>query len=364
MKIVKTLLAAALLTLGTVSVSAQDTEYQFNPHFYIDLQAGAQWTVGETKFKDLISPNVQGAIGYQFSKIIGARLVANGWESRGGFYDGAKFKWKYIAAGVDVTFNLSNLIAGWNPKRLVNVSAFLGGGANYEGGNSEAIDLAARGYNMSYLWTKKTIRPYARVGLQAQFRLSDYVGLLVEANANGLSDKYNSKYGNNIDKYFNGLVGLRINLCKPYTAIEKPAPEPEPTYVEPAPKPEPKPVVKPEPKPEPNPVVKPEPLRRDVFFLINKTNIRDTEAAKIKDIADYLNANQNAKVNVVGYADAGTGNDKINDRLAKQRADAVVNALKQKYGISADRISFDSKGAHVQPFAENDMNRVTILIAE
>jgi outer membrane protein OmpA-like peptidoglycan-associated protein len=92
--------------------------------------------------------------------------------------------------------------------------------------------------------------------------------------------------------------------------------------------------------------------------------VRETEAEKIKDIADYLKQNPNAKVEVTGYADAGTGNNRINDRLAKQRADVVVKALINEYNISADRISFDSKGSRVQPFAENDLNRVTICIAE
>ena len=47
----------------------------------------------------------------------------------------------------------------------------------------------------------------------------------------------------------------------------------------------------------------------------------------------------------------------------------VLNAIQEhkrseKYEIAADRISYDSKGAREQPFAENDMNRVTIMIAE
>ena len=84
----------------------------------------------------------------------------------------------------------------------------------------------------------------------------------------------------------------------------------------------------------------------------------------MKDVADYLAKYPNAKVQVTGYADAGTGNDKINDRLAAGRADAVVKALKEKYGIAQERIAYDSKGARVQPFAENDLNRVTICIAE
>ena len=361
MKILKTILAVALLSLTATTATAQEAEYQFKPHFYIDLQGGAQWTVGETKFKDLISPNIQGAIGYQFSKVIGARLAVNGWQSKGGFPGNINYKWKYIAPGIDITFNLSNLIAGWNPKRFFNVSAFLGGGANIGWGNQEMNDLAARGYTARYLWDGTKVRPYGRVGLQLGFRLSDYVNLLLEANANGLSDKYNSKYGNNMDKYFNALAGLRINLGKGYKAIEKPAPEPEPTYVEPTPAP--KPVVEPAPAPKTE-AVKVEPMRREVFFLINKTTIRESEASKIKDIADYLKANKNAKVNIVGYADAGTGNDRINDRLAQQRADVVVKCLLEKFEIAADRISYDSKGAHVQPFTENDKNRVTIMIAE
>lgn len=94
----------------------------------------------------------------------------------------------------------------------------------------------------------------------------------------------------------------------------------------------------------PAPVVeKVEPIRRDVFFLINKFDIRDTEAQKVKDIADYMAKYPESKVIVTGYADAGTGNDKINDRLAAQRADAVVKALKEQYGISESRISYDSK---------------------
>ena len=110
--------------------------------------------------------------------------------------------------------------------------------------------------------------------------------------------------------------------------------------------------------------VKIEPIRRDIFFQINKTVIRDSEQQKVKDVADYLAKYPKAKVQVTGYADAGTGNDKINDRLAAGRADAVVKCLKEKYGVAADRISYDSKGARVQPFAENDLNRVTICIAE
>ena len=83
------------------------------------------------------------------------------------------YKWKYVAGGLDVTFNMSNLIAGWNPKRFFNFSLFVGGGANMAFSNDEAKDLAARGYEMAYLWDGTKFRPYFRGG--APWRCSGHV---------------------------------------------------------------------------------------------------------------------------------------------------------------------------------------------
>lgn len=65
---------------------------------------------------------------------------------------------------------------------------------------------------------------------------------------------------------------------------------------------------------------------------------------------------------VTGYADAGTGNAKINARLAQERAEKVAKILKG-YGIDESRITVESKGDTVQPFSENDRNRVVIAVA-
>jgi outer membrane protein OmpA-like peptidoglycan-associated protein len=253
---------------------------------------------------------------------------------------------------------------------LFNLGAFVGVGANIGFSNDDAekvknnyiaacggyLSAADRAQNMEYVWDGTKVRVTGRAGLTGDFRINDKVSVGLEVNANVLSDRYNSKKAENADWYFNALAGLRINLGKTYNKVVPPAPVPEP-----------EPVVEPEPEPAPAPapvVEKIEPIRRDVFFLINKTEIRDTEAQKVKEIADYLQKYPKAKVTVTGYADAGTGNDKINDRLAAQRADVVVKCLKEKYGIAEDRITYDSKGSRVQPFAENDLNRVSICIAE
>ena len=192
--------------------------------------------------------------------------------------------------------------------------------------------------------------------MELSFRVSNAVSIIFEGNANVLSDHYNSKKAGNADWYFNALAGLRINLGKTYTKKE-PVKE-EPVAVEPVPA---TPVVEPAPVVE---EVKVEPLRRDIFFKINSSKIADSETVKVRDIVAYLNANPKAKISITGYADAGTGNDRVNDRLAKERAESVVNTLTTQYAIAADRITYDSKGSREQPFAENDLNRVSICIAE
>ncbi len=384
----KKTIMSLLLFLGVLSASAQaeqkgTTEYVFQPHWYITLQGGGQYTLGEGKFGDLLSPTAQIGVGYNFTKVVGLRLAVNAWQSKGVIklddtdmtpaqsYEG-KWKWNYVAPSLEFTFNLSNIVCNYNPNRLLNVYALIGGGANigfkndeaqtvenqiiaYQNSNSNLVYDGKQ--NMRYLWDGTKVRPFGKAGLLFDFRVSDKVSINIEGNANTLSDKYNSKKAGNWDWYFNALAGVKINLGKTYTTKFIPDPEPEIRYVEKVVEK----VVEVPAKVEVKPIEK---MRRDIFFTINSFKVRETEAEKIKDIADYLNANPRAKVEVTGYADAGTGNNRINDRLAKQRADVVVKTLMNDYNISANRIFFDSKGSRVQPFAENDLNRVTICIAE
>ena len=384
MKMKKAILSCLMLVAG-LSASAQEqkgtTEYVFEPHWYVNIQPlGVQYTLGEVDFGDLLSYNVQAAVGYEFNKVVGARLAINAWQSKAGSHltlrngglittNDYKWKWNYIAPTVDVTFNISNLISGVNPNRFFTFGAFAGGafaglGANIAWGNGQAADantaIKAAGVltedPLAYLWDGTKTRFVLQAGLTGDFKINDKLAITLEVSANTLSDKYNSKKAKNWDWYFNALAGLKINFGPTYSTKFIPAPEPEIRYVE-------KIVEKVVEVPAAPAETAAEPLRRDIFFLINKTDIRTSEASKVSDIVTYLNENKDAKVQVTGYADAGTGNDKINDRLAAKRADAVVAALK-KAGISADRISFDSKGARVQPFADNDSNRVSICIAE
>jgi outer membrane protein OmpA-like peptidoglycan-associated protein len=386
MKNMKKFILSGLLFLGVLSAQAQaqqqgTTEYDFNPHWYVQIQPlGIQHTLGELDFGKLNNYNIQAAVGYNFNKVLGARLSVNGWTSKAGIeikqadirkYDYKReWKWRYIAPSLELTANLTNALLGYKPNRFFNLSAFIGVGANIAWHNDEAhkaywglasyLGSEEADQNLEYLWSGTKTRFTARGGLMGDFRINDRFSVGLEVNANTLSDKYNSKKAGNMDWYFNALAGVKINLGKTYTTRIIPPVEPEIRYVDKIVEK----IVEVPAQGKPVEVSKPAPLRRDIFFKINSTKIRPTETQKVADIANYLNENRDAKVVMTGYADKGTGNASINARLAAGRAKAVKDMLVKEYNIAESRITFDSKGDTVQPFTENDKDRVTICIAE
>ena len=375
MKLNKVILSG-VVALSCVSASAQEADKTvnvFTPHWYAQAQIGGQYTLGEIGFGKLLSPNVQVGVGYNFNQVVGARLTLNTWQSKAGQNVAGnvyKWKWNYVAPMVDATFNLTNLFCEFNPDRLVEVGVFGGIGANIAWGNDEAADaqkaiLAGAGKNLAEvqaplenLWDGTKTRFVARVGANVDFRVSERVKLGVELSANTLSDKYNSKKAGNPDWYFNALVGVKVALGETHTTKVIPAPKPVEKIIE-------RIIEKPAPAPAPKVETKvvEENFRRDIFFPIGNTNIAKSQSTKIAEIVEYMKENPDAKITLTGYADKGTGSAAFNDKIAARRAQTVYNTLAAK-GVAKSRMIKESKGCRVQPFEENDMNRVTICIAK
>ncbi|MFV0468493.1 MAG: OmpA family protein, partial [Dysgonomonas sp.] len=101
-----------------------------------------------------------------------------------------------------------------------------------------------------------------------------------------------------------------------------------------------------------------------VFFRLNSSVIDKNQEINIYNTAEYLKANKDAKVKVVGYADKKTGTASYNDKLSEKRAKVVAKALTSKYGISSDRVSVEWKGSSEQPYEINEWNRVAIFFAD
>lgn len=100
-----------------------------------------------------------------------------------------------------------------------------------------------------------------------------------------------------------------------------------------------------------------------IGFEIGKSNVLTTSKGSLVKLAEFLKANDNMTVTVEGYADANTGTVKINQELSEKRADEVKKILVD-CGVESNRISTIGKGATIQPFAENDVNRAVITVVK
>lgn len=366
------------VALGASAQEAAKKEYLFQPHAYVQAQFGGQYTLGEISMGDLLSPNAQIGVGYNFGKVVGARFLVGAWQSKGGSeINGQTYKWKYnyVAPMIDVSFNISNLISGVNPNRLVDVTAYLGGGVNIAFNNDEAADANnalvsaygpayqaseyERSQYLRYLWTGTKARGIGRAALAADFKVGKQWTVGAEVSANVTGDAYNSKKAGNADWYFNALVGVKYAFGKTYEEKEIKPVEPKIVYRD-------RIVEKIVEKPvEVKKVEKSvEPLRMDVFFNIAGSKLLASEAQKVGEVAEYMKKYPESKVTITGLADKGTGNDKINIPLSKKRADVVKDLLINKYGIAADRITAEGKGSSEQPYTIPELNRVSICVAK
>ena len=93
-----------------------------------------------------------------------------------------------------------------------------------------------------------------------------------------------------------------------------------------------------------------------IGFVINKAELTSQSNAYLYSIAQ---AYKDSELIVKGYADVKTGNPEYNMELSKKRAEVVKNKLIE-YG--ATNVSIEALGDTVQPFENNDMNRVAIVI--
>ena len=91
-----------------------------------------------------------------------------------------------------------------------------------------------------------------------------------------------------------------------------------------------------------------------IGFVINSSKLTKQSDAYLYQIAQSYK-----DIVVKGYADAKTGNPEYNMELSKKRAEAVKAKL---IGYGATNVSIEALGDTVQPFADNDMNRVAIVI--
>ncbi len=94
---------------------------------------------------------------------------------------------------------------------------------------------------------------------------------------------------------------------------------------------------------------------QSVFFNIGSSKIASRkDLVNVKEVAEYAKAN-NKKILVTGYADNQTGSSTFNQTLSEKRAQAVVDEL-VNMGVSRDNIVVEAKGG-VDSLTPSSYNR-------
>ena len=275
---------------------------------------------------------------------------------------------KYFNLQQQVLFNLSNMLCGYNPNRVWNLSPYLGAGAVR---------------NISY----NTWELAASAGIQNTWRLSDRMKLNLDLSYTLTGDDFEGE-GNvwgghnqaNHDHWFAAEVGLSFDISKTNKFNAVPdvdaikalsqsqidalnaqlrdangtiadlrnqlanMPEPTTTVID-------------------NTVKEFITTPISVFFNLDKTEI-----AVLKDLVNVRALAKFAKENdrsilVTGYADSATGSVEHNQWLSEKRAERVANEL-INMGINPSKITTAAKGG-VEILSPVDFNRrATVQITE
>jgi len=272
----------------------------------------------------------------------------------------------YGNATIDLMMNLTTLLRGrYVPDNKFDFIPFVGIGMVYGFEN----DLFMNNY-----YSIDT-----KIGFRALYNLSDRWGIFFEPQANATTPEFDAYRGDvEADAFLNFVLGVQYTFHKRVVPFEKLVSDEidnlnkkvnENRYLIDQHQDilerhqdlldrlqkccEEKPVV--------TQVVDNRRLPEYVRFLLDSYKIEIPEHRKIDDVVDYLKSKPEAKLLLVGYADRQTGNPRYNYNLSQKRVEAVANELK-RLGIEESRISIEWRGDREQPFAQNEWNRVVILV--
>lgn len=365
--------------LGTLDCNEQYSTTA-RDNWFIQLGAGANMPLVEKQLdkgdpKEHFTATYNLGFGKWMSPYLGLRLGLNYGNIR---WDNEVTSTAKVAnANLDLMWDMFNSFHGVNTHRVFSVVPFVGLGGTFAWDyNAPASNIYGKdGKIKSNQWTMPV-----SAGIQLRFRLCSYVDFFLEGRAGFYGDNFNNcavdrpldvditalgGFSFNIGgsdfhtyspcsdlAYMNQLNGqinaLRGELAETATALaiaqsQLPCPQVEETTV----------IID-------NTKVMGTPMMSTVRFTIGSAEISSEEMVNVYNVAEYLKANPDVNVTVIGYADRDTGTAAFNQELSVKRADAVVNAL-VNYGVNANRLTAKGEGSAVQPYGTNSWNRIVIF---
>lgn len=387
-KLLKSMLVVALMASATC-VLAQERENRdannkivrgpyltnrFFDNIFIGVAGGVNIYQGENdsygSFGKRLAPALDINIGKWFTPSVGARIGysginAKGWTSGQTLYAkdlfennvyNEKFGVSYLHA--DLMWNFSNAVSGYRSDRTWDFIPFVGTGWARSYGNDA--------YNNEFAMS---------VGLLNNIRLCDQLALTLEArhmfvNQNfdgvvrggkgegmtsvtvGLTYKFNRRNFSRKPKevvpdytpYINKINDLENSLRDKDNQIKDLNDQLAAAR-----------------KQKPATVTTVESAPMAIFFEIGKADLTDKELINLGYMAEIIKKSPDKTFKVIGSADKATGSAKRNQQLSQMRAEAVCNALVEKFGVDKKQLEVIAKGSNDEPFDKPVLNRVTIV---
>lgn len=376
--------------LVIVSVDAQEVKYDnatgnkhevltnnFGSNWFFSLSGGAEVLFGNDdtagSFGKRISPTLNFGVGKWFTPGIGLRLQYSGLQARGFSYTENDFtkswnkdegyykqKFNYMNLHGDVLFNLSSLIAGYNPDRVYEVIPYLGGGFTHTYSKSKRQALALN------------------FGIINRFKVADSWDLNLELASMGTQNKFDDQLGGSRD--LDGVVSVTAGVTYHFNPSGFRKPQVARQIISEAElklmrdkmnemasqnqnleaqllEAEKKPVVAAIKGAE---KTTPDIAPRAVFFAIGSSSVSSQEVVNLGFLADQMKQYPNLNFKLTGFADASTGSADLNKRLSKQRAQSVVEVLVNTYTIDRNRLTVQSVGG-VDKYDRDYLNRMVLI---
>jgi len=404
-------IALAALSAFALTANAQDTFY---PGFQWGIKGGVGYTVGEThNFGKLISPAAGIDLGYQFTPVFTLRADIAGWQGKAVFLENP-WTMNYAHLAADAVFDICNMVS-FKADRVVNPYFFAGIGAHFRFNNK--ADYSTPGVTIPtdhYYWNGTKASFVGRLGVGANFRINDLMGIFVELADNVTDDHFNSKKGAFLDQHITGMVGLKFTIgqakkaraaaaeakraademaareaaaqmaeaeriAAEKAAAEKAEAERLAAEKASAAKAEAERIAAEKDEAERLAAQRDAACTRegalaaaveaakdesnDIFFTSEKYNVTASEQVKIDDFVERLNADPDAKAILCAFADKATGTHDYNMALSEKRAASVAKVLEAK-GIDKSRIITHWYGDTIQLFETSHKNRVCVMICK
>ncbi len=286
---------------------------------------------------------------------------------------------KHVNLNAELMWDMLNTFGGVNPDRVFSIIPYVGIGGEYMWDMRDKNDGVPAAINVYNKGGEKRTNSWTlpvSAGIQFRFRLCKYVDFFAEARATFYGDNWNNVVARapieaNVTAYggFSFNIGGRgwnsYNECASLSTIaslNNQVNDLRAELIDSAAKIADLSAQLPCPQPVTNTVAAASvPLLSTVRFNINSAVITPEEEVNVFNMAQWLKKNPDENVVVCGYADRDTGTAEYNMELSKRRADAVVDQLVNKYGIAKDRMTVKYDGSDVQPYGENNWNRIVIF---